>query len=108
MTNPWIEVLSVSKVSSGSYCPVFVASESILIVNQSGRYFAVENVCTHDGNALEGGELEGEEIICPRHGAGFCLKTGKATRSPAYEDIKSFPLRIVEDKIQIQLKTATH
>lgn len=103
MSTPWINVLPVSEVPSRGYKVVTVSFISILIGNSESGYFAIENMCTHDGGDLEGGPLEGEEIVCPRHGAGFCLKTGKVTRAPAYEDIRAFPLRIENGYIQIQV-----
>ena len=57
--------------------------------------FAIEDVCTHDGAELTGGTIEGAEIICPRHGARFCLRTGEALTPPAYE-----PVRVFETKIE--------
>jgi 3-phenylpropionate/trans-cinnamate dioxygenase ferredoxin subunit len=103
MSLSWISVLPITDVPSGTYRVVTVNFISIIIAHNNGAYFAVENMCTHDGGELEGGELEGEEIICPRHGAGFCMKTGAVTRPPAYEGIRSFPVRVVENTIQIQI-----
>ncbi len=54
----------------------------MIAVARSGEaYFAIEDVCTHDGAELTGGAIEGTEIICPRHGARFCLRTGEALTS---------------------------
>jgi 3-phenylpropionate/trans-cinnamate dioxygenase ferredoxin component len=99
----WFSVTEVEKIQPGSYLVATVNDISLVVVNSHGRYFALENVCTHDGGELTGGVLEEEEIICPRHGAGFCIKTGAVTRAPAYEDIKSFPLRVREGYIEVQL-----
>jgi 3-phenylpropionate/trans-cinnamate dioxygenase ferredoxin subunit len=103
MSNPWINVLSTQEVPAGTYKVIQVAFRSIIIVNNANRYFAIENLCTHDGGDLEGCSIEGEEIICPRHGAGFCMKTGEVTRPPAYESIQAFPIRVEGDHIQIQV-----
>jgi 3-phenylpropionate/trans-cinnamate dioxygenase ferredoxin subunit len=43
---------------------------------------------------LAGGDIEGTEIICPRHGARFCLRTGEALTPPAYEAIRTFETKI--------------
>ncbi len=99
----WVTIVPVEAISKENYKIITIGLDSILIGHHEGKYFAVENICTHDGNGLEGAVMEGREIICPRHGAGFCLKTGKVTRPPAYEEIKTFPLRIVAGHIQIQL-----
>ncbi len=44
----------------------------IAVARTEGQFFAIEDICTHDGAELAGGEIEGTEIICPRHGARFC------------------------------------
>ena len=67
----------------------------IAIVHSAGKFYAIEDVCTHDGEPLTGGEIEGSEIVCPRHGARFCLRTGEALTPPAYE-----PVRVFETKVE--------
>ena len=49
----------------------------VAVARSGGEFFAVEDVCTHDGAELTGGAVEGAEIVCPRHGARFCLRTGR-------------------------------
>lgn len=103
MSVQWFSVLRADQVQEGSYQVVFVNFISILVGKNQGTYFALENICSHDGNELEGGELQGEEVICPRHGAGFCIKTGDVTRPPACEGIRRFPLRVEHGEIQIAI-----
>ncbi|MBT6522881.1 MAG: Rieske 2Fe-2S domain-containing protein, partial [Methylococcales bacterium] len=64
--------------------------------------YALEDVCTHDGGDIASGQVEGDEIICPRHGARFCIKTGQVKSAPAYEDIESFPIRIEDGMVQVR------
>ena len=103
MTIAWHSVLQTTDIPLDSYQIVQVGLISMILINRKGDYFALENMCTHDGGGLEGGALEAEEMICPRHGAGFCIKTGKVTRPPAYENIRSFPVRVQDGAIQVQL-----
>lgn len=102
MTN-WIDVVKAETIAPGNYYTTNIASINIVIFNLAGDYYAVENVCTHDGGALAGGPIIGDEIVCPRHGARFCIKTGAVTQPPAYEDIRTFPVRIINDILQIQI-----
>ena len=80
----------------------------IAVFNLSGEYFAIEDVCTHDGSSLLDSGLDtdelldGNEIICPRHGARFCIKTGAALSPPAYEAITKFPTRINNGTVQVR------
>jgi len=66
---------------------------SILVIRVGEDFYAIENRCTHDDQGLEGGELEDGAIVCPRHGARFCLKTGDALSPPAYEPVTTFEVQ---------------
>jgi 3-phenylpropionate/trans-cinnamate dioxygenase ferredoxin subunit len=91
----WIDAGLAENLHDGEAKAVSVGRRTIAIVRSGGSYFAIEDICTHDGAPLTGGEIEGNEIICPRHGARFCLRTGEALSPPAYE-----PVRVFETKIE--------
>lgn len=99
----WKDVAKVSDFPKGSRVLVKHSPFDIIVFNLEGEFFAIEDVCTHDGESLDGGDLEGEEIICPRHGAQFEIKTGKVTVLPATEDLQTFPTRIKDGKVQVQV-----
>lgn len=90
----WTRICSVSELPEGSWKVVDVEGVLVAVFNVAGNYHAIEDICTHDGGELAGGEVEGCEVICPRHGARFCLKTGKALTPPAYEAVDVFPVKI--------------
>lgn len=71
----------------------------IAIARSGSEYFALEDVCTHDGAELTGGAIEGSQIICPRHGARFCLRTGEALTPPAYEPVRVFETKIMDERL---------
>jgi len=73
----------------------------VAVARSGDEYFAIEDVCTHDGAELTGGEIEGAEIVCPRHGARFCLRTGEALTPPAYEPVRVFATRIDDGRLWI-------
>lgn len=102
MTN-WINVAAVADFPVGSYQVFDTDQVSVLVFNFNGEFYAIENVCTHDGGDLSGGCLVGDEIVCPRHGARFCIKTGAVTAPPAYEDVRTFPVRIEGQLVQIAI-----
>ncbi len=95
----WTRVCSISELSEGSWKVVDVEDVLIAVFNVAGNYHAIEDICTHDGGELAGGKVEGCEVICPRHGARFCLKTGAALTPPAYEAVDVFPLKIEADSL---------
>ncbi|WP_306304550.1 non-heme iron oxygenase ferredoxin subunit [Methylogaea oryzae] len=74
----------------------------VAVFNLEGEYYAIHDVCSHDGAEIASGCLEGDEIVCPRHGARFCIRTGAVTKPPAYEDIAVFPVRLEGGAVQVR------
>ncbi|MCB1167895.1 MAG: non-heme iron oxygenase ferredoxin subunit [Leptospiraceae bacterium] len=75
----------------------------VALTRLNGKICAFENTCTHDGGSLEGGHLEGKEVVCPRHGARFDVETGAATRMPATESIEVYPVSIEGGEVLVDL-----
>jgi len=98
----WEVVANIGDIGPGSCKPVDVDGVQVALFNLDGEYYAIEDVCTHDGNEISCGIIIGDEVVCSRHGARFCIKTGAVTAPPAYEDIDTFPVRIENDTIQVR------
>jgi 3-phenylpropionate/trans-cinnamate dioxygenase ferredoxin subunit len=98
----WVTVAAVGEIAPGSCRVADVDGTAVAVFNLGGEYFAIEDVCTHDGGELASGQLEGDQVVCPRHGARFCVRTGEALSAPAYEPTATFPLRIEDGKIQVR------
>lgn len=98
----WIDVTSPEELLPGTYRVVEVDGAMVAVFNLNGAYYAIEDVCTHDGGSLTGGAIDGEQIVCPRHGARFCIKTGDVLAPPAYEPIATFPVRVENGRIQVR------
>jgi 3-phenylpropionate/trans-cinnamate dioxygenase ferredoxin subunit len=88
-------------VPPGERLFIEIDQKSIVLFNIAGQYYAVADVCSHDDGPLGDGDLEELEVICPRHGARFDIRTGKVLALPAVEDIPAYPLRVVDGEIQI-------
>jgi 3-phenylpropionate/trans-cinnamate dioxygenase ferredoxin subunit len=99
----WINVAPAGDLAPGSHRVVDTDGVQIAVFNVNGDLLAVEDVCTHDGGDLAAGELEGDVIVCPRHGAKFCLRTGAVLSPPAYEDIATFPVRVEAGVVQVEV-----
>lgn len=97
----WIDVAAEGELAPGEPKIVYTDDAAIAVFNVDGEYYAVEDLCTHDGGELAGGEVEGCEVICPRHGARFSLKTGEVLAPPAYEPILTYPVRIREGRVEV-------
>ena len=98
----WITVAKVGEIAPGGHRVVDVDGAYIAVFNISGEYYAIEDVCTHDGGELAGGIVDGDEIECMRHGARFCIRTGAVTAPPAYEPVAKFPVRVEGGVIQVR------
>lgn len=98
----WISVARIEELLPGQWRAVDADGTRIVVFNRGGEYYAIEDVCTHDGGQLTGGQVEGDEIVCPRHGARFCIRTGEALTPPAYEPTCKFPVRLEEGQVQVR------
>jgi len=98
----WVSVARAGELAPGQWRSVDVDGAQVAVFNLNGQYFAIEDVCTHDGGQLSGGSVEGAEIVCPRHGARFCIRTGAALTAPAYEATAKFPVRIENGEVQLR------
>ncbi|MDX1252169.1 MAG: non-heme iron oxygenase ferredoxin subunit [Gammaproteobacteria bacterium] len=98
----WVTVAKAGEIAPGACKVVDVDGVLIATFNIDGEYHAIEDVCTHDGGLLTGGKIEDGVIVCPRHGARFCIKTGEALTAPAYEPTATFPVRVAGDEIQVR------
>jgi 3-phenylpropionate/trans-cinnamate dioxygenase ferredoxin subunit len=90
----WIDAGPTENLRDGDAISIPVGRRMIAVVRSGDSYFAIEDICTHDGAQLTGGAIEGAEIICPRHGARFCLRTGEALSPPAYEPVRVFATKV--------------
>jgi 3-phenylpropionate/trans-cinnamate dioxygenase ferredoxin component len=98
----WVAVCRVSELPSGTHQVVDVDGAQVAVFNLEGQLYAIEDVCTHDGGILTGGPVEGDQIVCPRHGARFCIRTGAALTPPAFEPTATFPVRIENGEVQVR------
>jgi 3-phenylpropionate/trans-cinnamate dioxygenase ferredoxin subunit len=92
-------VAKVSEITPGTTRRVVVDSVEILLCNVDGKIYAIEDVCTHDGGPLDQGELAGECVVCPRHGATFDVRTGDALTLPAVLPLMTFEVSVEGDDV---------
>jgi 3-phenylpropionate/trans-cinnamate dioxygenase ferredoxin subunit len=97
----FFDIVPVDQISSGERLFVELDGNSIVLFNLVGKLFAIGDICSHDKGPVGDGEIDGIEIICPRHGARFDISSGKATALPAMEEIPTYPVRVLEGMVQI-------
>lgn len=95
----FIEIAPASKLPNGERLFVEIGDKPIVIFNIAGQLFAIGDICTHDDGPLGDGMLEGHNIVCPRHGAEFDVRAGKAVQMPAVVDIPAYPAQVRDGNI---------
>ena len=104
MDSPWIDIGPADQIRQGRTLSVEVDGDAVVIAHCADGYFAIEDRCTHDGEPLGGGEVEDCEIICPRHFARFCLRTGAALSPPAYEPARPYEVKIDNGRLFVRAR----
>jgi metal-sulfur cluster biosynthetic enzyme/nitrite reductase/ring-hydroxylating ferredoxin subunit len=75
----------------------------VVLMKVGGDFFCLDDVCTHDGGPLSDGSLDDHTIACPRHGAKFDIKSGKALTMPATEDTIAHEVQIRGDEVWVRI-----
>jgi 3-phenylpropionate/trans-cinnamate dioxygenase ferredoxin subunit len=101
MAVEFVEVAPLAELPVGERLFLELDGQPIVLLNVGGKIFALDDLCTHDDGPIGEGEVDGDQIICPRHGARFNLRDGKAVGLPAVVDIRWYPVRITDGMIEI-------
>ena len=102
MTDTWIDVLAVDAVPEGDVTALMVSGKEIALYEVEGEVYATDNLCTHGAARMSDGFLEGREIECPLHQGRFDVCTGKALCAPLTQDIRTYPVRIENQRIWVK------
>jgi len=97
----FIEIGLESEIENGSRLFIEVDGQAIVVFNIAGELFAIADLCSHDNGPLGEGDVEEYQVVCPRHGARFDIRTGKALSLPAVVDIPTYPVRVNQGKIEL-------
>ncbi|MDF0604852.1 non-heme iron oxygenase ferredoxin subunit [Neisseriaceae bacterium TC5R-5] len=103
MPDNWITICAVSDINADFPYASKIAGQDIGIYQLGDEYHALEDICPHAYALLSQGFVEDGKVECPLHEAVFDIRTGACLREPGGRDIKKFPLRVVDQHIQVQL-----
>jgi 3-phenylpropionate/trans-cinnamate dioxygenase ferredoxin subunit len=92
-------VAAADEIAEGQVHVVEVDGQEIALCHADGAFFAIDNVCTHDGGPLDQGELEDFQIECPRHGARFDVRTGRPLTLPAVIPVHKYAVEVRDGEI---------
>jgi 3-phenylpropionate/trans-cinnamate dioxygenase ferredoxin subunit len=94
-------IMAVEELPNGERVFLEIGDIPVVLFNIGGNFYAIGDVCTHDNGPLGDGDLDGFQVICPRHGARFDVRDGKAVKLPAVKPAPAFPVRVKDGKIEI-------
>ena len=100
----FVKIASTADIPLGKVNVYEVDGRQIAVCNVDGTFYAIDDICTHDGGSLDQGELEDDQIECPRHGARFDVKTGRALTLPAVMPVQSYPVQVNGDAIEVNVE----
>jgi 3-phenylpropionate/trans-cinnamate dioxygenase ferredoxin subunit len=100
-TASFTRVVRASELANNSSVAVEVNGTPILVCKSQEKISAIINRCSHADEKLECGRIKNGWIACPVHGARFVLETGKVLNHPATKDIETYPVRVVDDWIEV-------
>jgi 3-phenylpropionate/trans-cinnamate dioxygenase ferredoxin subunit len=99
----FVQVIEAAEIGPGERIVIEIDAIPIAVFNVGGQYYAIGDVCTHDDGPLAEGELDGYQIICPRHGARFDIRSGKALTLPAVVPTPWYPVRVADGMLEVGL-----
>lgn len=97
----WVQVPNT--IEPGRVVSIEVDGRRIAVCQVDGQYYAIDDLCSHDGGPLDQGEVRDHEIECPRHGARFDVRSGRALCLPAVRPIKTYPTRLAGDAVEVEV-----
>lgn len=97
----FIAIANIEDLPDGERLYVEIDDQNLVVFNIAGEIFAIGDVCSHDDGPLGEGEIEDYDVICPRHGARFDIRSGQVNSLPAVIDIPAYPVRVSGDQIEV-------
>jgi 3-phenylpropionate/trans-cinnamate dioxygenase ferredoxin component len=100
----FVRVCSESDIPDPGKRVVEVDDHFVVVFHVAGEFLAIEDRCTHDGGSLGDGCLEGGAIVCPRHGARFDIRSGKALCMPAITDTPTHEVKVEDGAVFVKIR----
>ena len=102
---PDFTVCKTDELPEGAMRLVTVDGRKIGVFNCGGELLAIEDRCSHDDGPLAEGEFDAASctVECPRHGSLFDLRTGRPKSLPAYQPVETFPARIDDGEVKLEV-----
>ena len=99
----FVRVGATDEVAPGTSKLIEVGGKKIALFNLDGTFYAIDNTCAHRGGPLSEGEIDGEEVTCPWHGAVYNIKSGETLGPPAPQGVARYNVRVDGQNIEVEL-----
>jgi 3-phenylpropionate/trans-cinnamate dioxygenase ferredoxin subunit len=103
MADEFVAAARTKDIPPGHVRVFTVDGLDVAIANVDGSFYAIDDVCTHDGGPLGEGTLFGDQVECPRHGARFDVKTGRVKALPAVLPVRTYEVKVEGDIIKVRV-----
>jgi 3-phenylpropionate/trans-cinnamate dioxygenase ferredoxin subunit len=100
----FVRVASTTEIPDPGRMLVEVEDRMIALFHVGGKFYAIDDVCTHDGGPLAEGQLEGVAIACPRHGAKFDIRDGRVLSMPATQATVAHEVKVEGGEVFVRVK----
>lgn len=105
--NGFVKVASTSDIPVSQMKEVQVNGQNVCVANIDGKYFAINNICSHEGGPLADGKLEGYEVECPWHQSKFDMRSGEVKAPPAIEPQATYQVKVEGGKVLVSVVLRT-
>jgi nitrite reductase/ring-hydroxylating ferredoxin subunit len=99
----FVKVATTNEIAAGQAKLVEHGGRRIAVFNIDGRFYAVDDTCTHRGGPLSEGFVQGDEVTCPWHGARFKVSSGEVLAPPASSGVTSYPTRVQGTDVEVEI-----
>jgi nitrite reductase/ring-hydroxylating ferredoxin subunit len=95
--------IKIDEIPIGTMKPFTIGDKEVLVVNYSGKFYAIGNRCTHVGGDLSKGKLEENIVTCPRHGSKFDITTGNRIAGPAKQNEPTYQVEVKDSNLKVNI-----
>ena len=99
----YVKVADTKDVPIGQVKVFIVNDQRLAVANVGGQFYVIDDVCTHDGGPLGEGDLDDHQVVCPRHGARFDVRTGAVLAFPAITPVTAYPVKVQDGEVRAAL-----